>query len=97
MSAAHVRRGSAARAKAKKPAKVTVSKRFAKRLPMNQARANKLAGLAFGSFVLVIGAVVLIALDIPARAVITHQFFDERGPSIGRAADGQGQAEGDSA
>ena len=68
MSAAHVRRGSAARAKAKKPAKVTVSKRFAKRLPMNQARANKLAGLAFGSFVLVIGAVVLIALDIPARA-----------------------------
>jgi cell division protein FtsQ len=68
MSAAHVRRGGAARVKAKTPAKVTVGKRFAKRLPMDQARANKLAGLAFGSFVLVIGAVVLIALDIPARA-----------------------------
>ena len=68
MSAAHVRRGSAGRAKAKKPAKVTVPKKFAKRLPMDQARANKIAGLVFGAFVLMIGAVVLVALDIPARA-----------------------------
>lgn len=68
MSAAHVRRGSAGRAKAKKPAKVTVPKKFAKRLPMDQARANKIAGLVFAGFVLMIGAVVLVALDIPARA-----------------------------
>lgn len=68
MSAAHVRRGGAARAKAKKPAKVAVPKKFAKRLPVDQARANKIAGLAFGMFVLLIGIVVLIALDIPAKA-----------------------------
>ena len=68
MSAAHVRRGGAARAKAKKPTKVAVPKKLAKRLPMDQARANKIAGLAFGAFLLVIGAVVVVALDIPAKA-----------------------------
>jgi cell division protein FtsQ len=68
MSAAHVRRGSAGRAKAKKPAKVAVPKKIAKRLPVDQARANKIAGLVFGAFVLAIGIVVIIALDIPAKA-----------------------------
>jgi cell division protein FtsQ len=68
MSAAHVRRGGAARARAKKPAKVAVPKKIAKRLPVDQARANKIAGLVFGAFVLAIGIVVLIALDIPAKA-----------------------------
>jgi cell division protein FtsQ len=68
MSAAHVRRGGAARAKAKKPAKVAVPKKIAKRLPVDQARANRIAGLVFGAFVLAIGIVVLIALDIPAKA-----------------------------
>ena len=68
MSAAHVRRGGAARAKAKKPSKVAVPKRLAKRLPVDQARANKLAALVFGAFVLAIGVLVLIALDIPAKA-----------------------------
>jgi cell division protein FtsQ len=68
MSAAHVRRGGAARAKAKKPAKVAVPKKLAKRLPVDQARANKIAGLVFAAFVLAIGIVVLIALDIPAKA-----------------------------
>ena len=68
MSAAHVRRGSAGRSKTKKQPKVTVPKKIAKRLPMNQARANKIAGLVFGGFVLTIGAVALVALDIPARA-----------------------------
>ena len=68
MSAAHVRRGGATRAKAKKSAKVTVPKRLAKRLPVDQARANKVAGIVFGGFVLAIGAVVLLALDIPAKA-----------------------------
>ena len=68
MSAAHVRRGGAARAKAKKPAKVAVPKKIAKRLPVDQARANKLAGLIFAAFILAIGLVVLVALDIPAKA-----------------------------
>jgi cell division protein FtsQ len=68
MTAAHVRRGSAARAKARKPSKVAVPKKIAKRLPVNQARANKIAALVFGAFVLAIGAVVLVALDIPAKA-----------------------------
>src|SRR3954471_4858932 len=68
MSAAHVRRGGAGRAKARKPSKVAVPKKIAKRLPVDQARANKVAGLVFGVFVLAIGIVVLIALDIPAKA-----------------------------
>jgi cell division protein FtsQ len=68
MSAAHVRRGGSARAKAKKSSKVAVPKKIAKRLPVDQARANRIAGLVFGAFVLAIGIVVLIALDIPAKA-----------------------------
>ena len=69
MSAAHVRRGGAAgRAKARKPSKVAVPKKIAKRLPVNQARANKAAALVFGAFVLAIAVVTLIALDIPAKA-----------------------------
>jgi cell division protein FtsQ len=68
MSAAHVRRGAAARAKAKKQSKVAMPRKIAKRLPVDQARANKVAGLVFGAFVLAIGVVVLVALDIPAKA-----------------------------
>src|SRR4029079_17717117 len=68
MSAAHVRRGGAGRAKAKKPSKVAVPKKIAKRLPVDQARANKVAGLVFGAFILAIAVVVLMALDIPAKA-----------------------------
>jgi cell division protein FtsQ len=68
MSAAHVRRGSAGRAKARKPSKVAVPKKIVKRLPVDQARANKVAGLVFGAFVVAILVVVLVALDIPAKA-----------------------------
>lgn len=68
MSAAHVRRGGSGRAKARKPAKVAVPKKLAKRLPVDQARANKLAGLIFAAFILAIGLVVMVALDIPAKA-----------------------------
>ena len=68
MSAAHVRRGGSGRAKAKKPSKVAVPKKIAKRLPVDQARANKIAGLVFGAFLLAIAVVVVVALDIPARA-----------------------------
>ena len=68
MSAAHVRRGgSSARAKARKPTNA-VPKRIAKKLPVDQARANKLAGLVFAAFMLAIALVVVVALDIPAKA-----------------------------
>jgi len=79
MSAAHVRRGGAARAKARKQSKVAVPRKIAKRLPVDQARANKIAALVFAAFVLAIAVVVLVALDIPAKA--------ERavGSAIGRA------------
>ena len=68
MSTSHVRRGNTGRTKAKKPAKVAVPKKIAKRLPVDQARANKVAGLVFGAFVLAILVVVLVALDIPVKA-----------------------------
>jgi cell division protein FtsQ len=80
MSAAHVRRGAGARSKPRRSApKVSVPKKIAKRLPVDEKRANKLAGLAFLGFLLAIGIVVLVALDIPAKA--------ERaaGTAIGRA------------
>lgn len=77
MSAAHVRRGEGSRSKSRKSAKVTVPKK--KTLPVNRRRANKAAAMAFSGFLLAIGVVVLLALDIPAKA--------ERaaGSAIGRA------------
>jgi cell division protein FtsQ len=68
MSAAHVRRGGAARSKPRPQPKVSVPKKLAKKLPVDQKRANKIAGVAFGGFLLAIAAVVLVALDIPAKA-----------------------------
>ena len=68
MSASHVRRGEAARAKSKKQSKVAVPKKIARRLPIDQARANRIAAMAFTGFMLAIGVVVLVALDIPAKA-----------------------------
>jgi cell division protein FtsQ len=66
MSAAHVRRGGGTRTR--KPPKVSVPKKIAKKLPVDQRRANKAAAMVFGAFVLAIGLVVLVALDIPAKA-----------------------------
>ena len=68
---ARVRRGSAARAKPRRPSapSVNVPKRIASRLPVDHARANKLAGLAFGVFLLAMAVAVLVALDIPSKAV----------------------------
>jgi cell division protein FtsQ len=79
MSAAHVRRGASSRARPRKNSKVAVPKKIARRLPVDQARANKVAGIVFGGFMLAIVAVVLVALDIPAKA--------ERaaGSAVGRA------------
>jgi cell division protein FtsQ len=67
-AAAHVRRGGAARAKPRKGGKVAVPKKIAKRIPVDHARINKLAGLVFAAFMLAIAVVVLLALDIPAKA-----------------------------
>jgi cell division protein FtsQ len=69
MTAAHVRRVGTGRSKPRKtPRKVAVPKRIAKRIPVDQARANTVAGLVFAAFLLAIAIVVLAALDIPARA-----------------------------
>jgi cell division protein FtsQ len=75
MSAAVMRRGGSARAKPRKAASKTMSRRR----PGDQARANKIAGLTFGAFLLAIGLVVLVALDIPAKAERSA------GGAIGRA------------
>lgn len=79
MSEARLKRGGAARAKPRKGTKVTVPKKIAKKLPVDQARANRLAGLAFTGFLLAIGLVVLVALDIPAKAERSA------GSAVGRA------------
>ena len=68
MTAAHVRRGAGGRSKTRKSSKVAVPRKIAKRLPMDQARANKVAGLVFGALRLAVAFVVLLALDIPAKA-----------------------------
>ena len=68
MTAAHVRRGAAGRSRPRKSGKVGVPKKIAKRLPIGQARANKLAGLFLAAFMLAIALVVVVALDIPAKA-----------------------------
>ena len=74
MTAAHVRRGGPARPKARKAAP-----RAAKRSTASHARANRLAGLAFAAFLLAMGVVVTLALDIPSKAATSA------GAAIGRA------------
>ena len=78
MTAARVRRGGAPKGRKGKP-RVAVPKKIVKRLPVDQARANKWARIAFGFFLAVIAAVVLVALDVPARAMTAV------GEAIGRA------------
>jgi cell division protein FtsQ len=74
VSAAHVRRGAPARPKSRKAAP-----RVSKRTTAGHARANRLAALAFAAFLLVMGVVVLIALDLPSKAATSA------GAAIGRA------------
>jgi cell division protein FtsQ len=76
MSSAAARRGGAGRGR--KPS-VKMPKKVAARLPVDQARANRLAGAAFGLFLFLIGLVALIALDIPSKAATSA------GAAIGRA------------
>jgi cell division protein FtsQ len=78
MTAARVRRGAASKARKAAP-RVTVPRKIAKRLPVSQARANRWAGIAFGLFVTLIAAVVLVALDVPKRVMTAM------GEAIGRA------------
>jgi len=73
VSTAHVRRGAPTRQK-RKPAP-----RVSKRVTASHARANRIAGLAFVAFLISIGAVVLVALDIPSKAATSA------GAAIGRA------------
>jgi len=73
MSAAHVRRGAPARPKRK------TAPRVSKRTAASHARANRIAGLAFVAFLVAIGLVVLVALDIPSKAVTSA------GAAVGRA------------
>ncbi|QIL03071.1 FtsQ-type POTRA domain-containing protein [Sphingomonas sinipercae] len=67
MTAARVRRGGAARPK--KAAPRVVPKKLAKKLPMAEAKVNRWAGIVFGLFVALIVAVVLVALEVPSKAM----------------------------
>lgn len=78
MSAARMRRGAASKAR-KGGARVSVPKKIAKRIPMDQARVNRWAAIAFGLFLASIAAVVLVALDVPARVITAA------GEAVGRA------------
>ena len=71
MSTAHVRRGASGRAGSRKGgSRVSVPRKLASKLPVKEAQANKLAGWAFGLFVMAIAGVALIALDVPAKVGI---------------------------
>jgi cell division protein FtsQ len=67
VSAAHVRRGASGRSRPKKAARVSVPKKLAARLPVQEAQANRLAARVFGLFVLAIAGVALVALDVPNK------------------------------
>jgi cell division protein FtsQ len=71
VSATHVRRGASGRAGPRKGgSRVAVPRKFAAKLPVKEAQANRLAGWAFGLFVVAIAGVALIALDVPAKVGI---------------------------
>jgi cell division protein FtsQ len=78
MTAARVRRGAAPKTRKGAP-RVGVPKKIAKRLPLSEARVNRWAAIAFGLFLALIAAVVLVALDVPHRAMVSV------GEAIGRA------------
>ncbi len=65
---ARVRRG-AASGKRKAAPRVQVPKRITKKLPVSHANANRWAAVAFGLFLALIAAVVLVALEIPGKAM----------------------------
>ena len=54
----------------RKAAPKSMSRKIAARLPVEQARANRMARYAFGLFATAIVAVAIVALDLPAKAGI---------------------------
>lgn len=68
MTAARVRRGNAPRGR-KSASRVGVPKKIAKRIPVDEKRINRWAAVAFGLFLALIAAVVLVALGLPAKAM----------------------------
>ena len=71
MSAAHVRRGASNRARSRKGgSRVSVPKKLAAKLPVEQEQANRLAGWAFGLFALAAIGAALVALEVPAKVGI---------------------------
>ena len=78
MTAARVRRGAGPKTR-KAAHRVTVPKKIVKRIPLSEARINRWAAIAFGLFLALIAAVVLVALDVPHRAMVSL------GEAIGRA------------
>jgi len=80
MSAARMRRGSAARVKTRKPARrVSMPRKIADKLPVDEKRANRIAAAAFAGFLALIGLAVMLALEIPSKAAT------EAGAAVGRA------------
>jgi len=69
MSAAHVRRGASGRSR-KTSSRGSAGKKLAANLPLKQAEANRLAGWAFGLFVVAIAGVALVALDVPGKLAL---------------------------
>ena len=76
MTAARVRRGGTSKARGGRKA---ASKGVPGRLPGASAQLSKWAGIAFGLFIALIAAVVLVALDVPNRTITAL------GEAIGRA------------
>jgi len=70
VSAAHVRRGGASGRSRKAPSRGSVGKKIAAKLPVKEAEANRLAGWAFGLFVVAIAGVALVALDVPSKLAL---------------------------
>jgi cell division protein FtsQ len=79
VSAAHVKRGGRRSGKRKAAPRVSMPRSIAKKLPVDQRRANRLAGWAFGLFLLAIALVVVVALEIPSKAAT------QAGLAVGRA------------
>lgn len=75
---AKARRAGTASARKRAP-RVIASRKGGKRQPVSQSRVSRWAVLAFGLFVALIAAVVLVALNVPARVMTSI------GEAIGRA------------
>jgi cell division protein FtsQ len=67
VSTARVRRGSTGRSRKTAP-RVAVPRKLASKLPVKQESANRVARWACGLFVAAIAVVIVIAMDLPAKA-----------------------------